>query len=145
MKGSDHNPVVDSTGRIVTPLVTTKVNLYFQLINDQTDTNKYDVNREITIPGVFADKGANLQPFVIPSLREWHGDTADFVLKKSARIVISKADRNALQKVAMLLQQEIKETTGYSLQQATGQPRKGDIYLTLAEKRYLNRRRRLLL
>lgn len=134
LKGSDHNPVVDSTGRIVTPLVTTKVNLYFQLINDQIDTNKYDVNREITIPGVFADKGVNPQPFVIPSLREWHGDTANFALKRSARIVINKADRTVLQKVATLLQQEIKETNGYSLQQVTGKPRKGDIFLTLSEK-----------
>lgn len=134
LTGSDRNPIVDSTGRIVTPLVTTKVNLYFQLINDQIDTNKYDVNREITIPGVFADKGVNPQPFVIPSLREWHGDTANFVLKRSARIVINKADRTVLQKVATLLQQEIKETTGYSLQQVTGKPRKGDIFLTLSEK-----------
>ena len=134
LKGSDRNPVVDSTGRIVTPLVTTKVNLYFQLINNQTDTNKYDVNREMTIPGVFSYKGVNPQPFVIPSLREWHGDTANFILKRSARIVINKADRNVLQKVAALLQQEIKGTTGYSLHQATGQPRSGDIFLTLAEK-----------
>ena len=134
LKGSDHNPVVDSTGRIVTPLVTTKVNLYFQLINNQNDTNRYDVNREITIPGVFSNEGVNARPFVIPSLREWHGDTATFMLKRSARIVINKSDRNALQKVAALLQQEIEETNGYRLKLLTGKPRNGDIFLTLSEK-----------
>jgi len=37
LKGSHHNPIIDSTGRIVTPLVNTEVSLYFQLIKNNDD------------------------------------------------------------------------------------------------------------
>ena len=133
LKGSDYTPVIDSTGRIVKPLVATKVNLYFQLISNVTDTVKYDVSKQITVPGKFIDKGINLQPFVIPSLREWHGDAGDFFLTRSSRIVV-KAHTQALQKVAGILQKELKEQTGFVLKILTGKPGKGDIYLTLQEK-----------
>src|SRR4051812_2753857 len=49
LKGSDHNPVIDSTGRIVPPLVATKVNLYFQLINNTTDSIRYDVSKQVIV------------------------------------------------------------------------------------------------
>jgi hexosaminidase len=133
LKGSDYTPVIDSTGRIVKPLVVTKVNLYFQLISNVTDTVKYDVSKQITVPGKFIDKGINLQPFVIPSLREWHGDAGDFSLTHSSRIVVN-SHTQALQKVAGILQKELKEQTGIGLKITMGKPRRGDIYLTLQEK-----------
>jgi hexosaminidase len=132
-KGSDRSPIIDSTGAIITPLVESKVNLYFQLISNQTDTLKYDVTKQVTVPGKFADKGINAQPFVIPALREWHGGQGNYVLTSSDRIVLHTANRNLLQKVAVILKREIKEQTGLSLPIVTGKPEKGDIFLTLQE------------
>ncbi|WP_183557897.1 family 20 glycosylhydrolase [Mucilaginibacter sp. SP1R1] len=134
LKGSDHTPIIDSTGRIINPLVSTKVNLYFQLVSNSTDTIKYDVSKQVVVPGRFANKGVNPQPFVIPALREWHGGAGDFYLTPAARIVVNIADKAVLQKVADILQKEFKEQTGFSLKTAIGKPLKGDIFLKLHEQ-----------
>ena len=133
-KGSDRSPIIDSTGAVITPLVESKVNLYFQLISNQTDTLKYDVSKQITVPGKFADKGINPQPFVIPELREWHGGRGNYALTSSDRIVINTANRTTLQKVAAILKREIEQQTGFNLAIVTGRPEKGDIFLTLNEQ-----------
>ena len=134
LKGSDHLPVIDSMGKIVKPLVSTKVSLYFQLIKNNADTTRYDISKQVTVPGKYLDKGANPQPFVIPTLREWHGDQGYFLLTPAARIVINAANKSALQKAADILQRELKEQSGINLKTITGKPRKGDIFLTLDEK-----------
>lgn len=133
LKGSDHNPIIDSTGRIVAPLFVTRVNLYFQLIDNNTDTIRYDISKQVMVPGKYADKGTNPQPFVIPSLREWHGGTGDFYLTPASRIVLNNTDKDVLKKTADILKKELKEQTGFSLKTAIEKPRKGDIYLTLHE------------
>jgi len=133
LKGSDHNPVIDSTGRIVPPLSATKVSLYFQLISNNIDTMRYDVSKQVIVPGKHADKGVNPQPFVIPSLREWHGGTGDFYLTGASRIVLNNTDKDILQKAASILQKELQEQTGLALKIAIEKPGKGDIYLTLHE------------
>lgn len=132
-KGSDHTPIVDSAGNITQPLVTEKVNLYFQLISNVVDTIRYDVSKQVLIPGKFTDKGGNPQPFVIPALREWHGDNGNYTLTSSARIVIDKANKIVLQKVAGILKKELKEQTGFNLSITSGKPAKGDVFLTLHE------------
>ncbi|WP_221452763.1 family 20 glycosylhydrolase [Mucilaginibacter sp. FT3.2] len=134
LKGSDFTPIIDSTGRIISPLNTTKVNLYFQLISNNSDTVKYDVSKQIVVPGKYPDNVGNPQPFVIPALREWHGGEGNFALTPLSRIVINAQDKPALQKAAHILQQELKEQSGLSLTTTTGKPKKGDIYLTLHEK-----------
>lgn len=133
-EGSDRSPIIDSAGNIITPLVESKVNLYFQLISNQTDTLKYDVSKQVTVPGKFTDKGTNPQPFVIPALREWHGGRGNYALTSSDRIVINTANRTTLQKVAAILKREIKQQTGFNLAIVTGRPEKGDIFLTLQEQ-----------
>jgi len=133
LKGSDHNPVIDSTGRIVAPLFATSVSLYFQLINDKIDTISYDVSKQVIVPGKYTDKGINPQPFVIPSLREWHGETGNFHLMRGSRIVLNNADKDVLQKAAAVLKKELKELTGFDLKTIVEKPRKDDIYLTLHE------------
>lgn len=133
LKGSDHNPVIDSTGRIVAPLEDTKVSLYFQLINNQEDTIRYDIVKQVMVPGKFKKEG-NLKPFIIPALREWHGGGDNFVLSSVAKIVLDKKDESALQKLSILLQKELEEQTGFHLNIKTGLPKKGDIFLSLQEK-----------
>src|SRR5690242_3756641 len=134
LKGSDHNPVINQSGRIKTPLSETKVHLYFQLINDSIDTISYDICKEVTVPGKFDKEGGNVKPFVIPSLEEWHGYEGEFNLSPGSRIIIPNDERKSLEKVASLLQQEIKQQTGYLLKTVTGNPGKGDIFLSLNEK-----------
>ncbi|WP_051691984.1 family 20 glycosylhydrolase [Pedobacter borealis] len=133
LKGSDHTPVIDSTGRIVPPLFATSVSLYFQLVNNNADTMRYDVSKQVLVPGKYADKGVNPQPFVIPALREWHGGMGDFYLSNISRIVLNNADAGVLKKAADILKTELKAQTGFSLKTAIGKPKKGDIYLTLNE------------
>jgi len=133
LKGSDYNPIIDSTGRIIKPLTAKNVTLYFQLVNNNNDTLKYDVSKQVLVPGRYIDSGANAQPFVIPSLREWHGLKGDFILTRSSKIVINARDKQA-QKAATILQKELKEQTGFGLIITTNKPKKGDVYLTLNEK-----------
>lgn len=134
LKGSDHNPVINQSGRIKTPLSKTKVHLYFQLINDSIDTIHYDICKEVTVPGKFDKEKGNAKPFVIPSLQEWHGYEGKFNLSPGSRIIIPNDERKSLEKLASLLQREIKQQTGYLLKTVTGNPGKGDIYLSLHEK-----------
>lgn len=133
LKGSDHNPIIDSTSRIVPPLAATRVNLYFQLINNSIDTIRYDVSKQVIVPGKYPDKGVNPQPFIIPAFREWQGGTGRFNLTHATRIVINGIDKVELKKVAEILKKEIKEQTGFNLKTTIGKPGNGDIYLTLHE------------
>lgn len=130
-KGSNHEPIINPSGKITTPLVATKVKLYFQLINQTTDSIKYDVSKEITVPGKYADTGVNPQPFVIPALREWHGDKGNFILTKTSRIVLNANDESALKNAAGILKQELKDQLGFMLLIVKGKPKKGDVFLTL--------------
>ncbi|TAN01397.1 MAG: hypothetical protein EPN39_02250 [Chitinophagaceae bacterium] len=116
------------------PLSKTKVHLYFQLINDSIDTIHYDICKEVTVPGKFDKEKGSAKPFVIPSLQEWHGYEGKFNLSPGSRIIIPNDERKSLEKLASLLQQEIKQQTGYLLKTVTGNPGKGDIYLSLHEK-----------
>ncbi|SDS49897.1 hexosaminidase [Mucilaginibacter mallensis] len=134
LKGSDHNPIIDSTGRVAKPLVAKNVTLYFQLLSNTNDTLKYDVSKQVFVHGKYADTGINPQPFVIPALREWHGSAGTFVLTHASRIVINIRDKQVLQKAIVILQNELKEETGLNLKIASGKPQKGDIYLILHEK-----------
>lgn len=134
LKGSDHNPIIDSTGRIVTPLTSTKVSLYFQLIKNNEDTVSYDLSKQVIVPGKYASSGNNPKPFVIPGLREWHGGKGNFLLTLSSKIVIDTKDKNTLLKLITLLQREVREQTGLVLKTRIGLPKQGDIFLTLHER-----------
>jgi len=133
-RGSDRSPVIDSMGAVTAPLVNAKVNLYFQLISTAVDTLKYDISKQVLIPGRFPDRGINPQPFVIPALREWHGGQGSFILNSSSRIVLDPDSKNTLQKVADILKKELKFQTGFNLNITSGKPQKGDLYLSLGEK-----------
>nr|WP_199158493.1 family 20 glycosylhydrolase [Pedobacter sp. ASV2] len=134
LSGSDHIPIIDALGNITAPLVATKVSLYFQLISEVSDTIKYDVSRQIIVPGKFSDGGINPQPFVIPALREWHGGKGEFFLSPNSRIVLNIADEKQLQKAADILREDLKNQSGFSLPIVKGKPKKGDIFLTLNTK-----------
>jgi hexosaminidase len=131
-RGSDRIPVIDSIGSINTPLVNTKVNLYFQLVSLSVDTLVHDISKQVVVPGKFATSG-NPQPFVIPALREWHGGNGDYLLKPSSRIVLNSNHKGPLEKAANILKKDLKAQTGYDLKIITSKPKKGDIFLSLGE------------
>ncbi|WP_162618712.1 family 20 glycosylhydrolase [Pedobacter yulinensis] len=133
LKGSDHVPIVDSTGRISRPLVATKVNLYFQLVSNTVDTLRYDLTRAVTVPGKHADAGSSEAPFVIPALREWYGAPGSLELRPQTRIVVSSKNNVVAMAVAKILKDELAAVLGRSPQIVAGAPAKGDIYLTTAE------------
>lgn len=102
-KGSNRTPIIDESGSITTPLVATNVNLYFQLVSQVSDSIKYDVSRQVVVPGKFSDSGVNPQPFVIPALREWHGGKGELFLTATSRIVLNAANEKQLQNAANIL------------------------------------------
>lgn len=132
-RGSDHLPVIDSSGTISKPLVNTKVKLYFELISLTSDTLRYDVAKTVSVPGKFADAGQNAQPFVIPALREWHGGQGEYQLSASSKIVLVQPNHPALKKLAALLKTDLKAQTGFDLTIVSTAPKKGDILLSLEE------------
>ncbi|WP_432708980.1 family 20 glycosylhydrolase [Pedobacter sp.] len=75
----------------------------------------------------------NPQPFVIPALREWHGGKGEYLLKSSSRIVLSKGKKEALEKAASILKDDIHAQTGYNLKIVSKSPKKGDIVLSLGD------------
>jgi len=133
-KGSNRAPIVNPSGAITMPLVATKVNLYFELISKVSDSIKFDVSKEIVVPGKFPDSGVNPQPFVIPALREWHGGKGNFFLTASSRIVLNAADGKQLRNAANILKQELKDQLGFNVSIVKGKVKKGDILLTLSAK-----------
>jgi len=131
-KGSNRAPIIDESGSITTPLVATNVNLYFELISQASDSIKYDVSKQVVVPGKFPDGGVNPQPFVIPALREWHGGKGNFSLTAASRIVLNTANERQLQNAASILKQELKDQLGFNLLIVKGKAKKGDIFLTLS-------------
>lgn len=129
--GSDALPVVDPQGNIIQPLVPTKVSLYYTVSEKKTSVS-YDINRSVMIPGRYDDEGKNAKPFIIPSLREWHGGDGYFILNASSEIVIDPQYKESLQNLASLLQQEIKDFSGLELKITYAKNKGyGNIYLSL--------------
>jgi hexosaminidase len=80
-----------------------------------------------------AQSQANPMPYVIPSLREWHGENGAFALTSSSRIVLDTATGDHLVDTAHVLAADLTLVTGHTLpivtSSAAGQ---GDIFLSLA-------------
>ncbi len=132
--GSDNQQVIDNDGNIHTPLVSTWVNLYFQLSGASIDTVLDITDKSVLIPGKYKDEGKNKKPAVIPALREWYGYEGMFELQKNISIVIDPKDKDTLQKIAKIFQNDLLLSTGIKPTIKTGKPQPGDIFLTLQEK-----------
>ncbi|MWV42668.1 family 20 glycosylhydrolase [Paenibacillus sp. HJL G12] len=128
--GSDAMPVIDKDGVIHAPLVDRKVHVILQVQNETKPEDKgITASFEVTVPGIYlpaADR--NPEPRVIPSLREWVGDTGQFKLTPTSNIVFRDA---TLQTTADMLKEDLKDVSGLDLETYQGSPSNGDIYLTL--------------
>ncbi|WP_163875275.1 discoidin domain-containing protein [Paenibacillus favisporus] len=131
--GSDRQPVIDQEGQIRTPLVDAKVNLIVQ-VEDEQDPNRKLIsgNIPVVVPGLHKQTpDRNAEPGVIPSLQEWYGDTGEFRLKNSSRIVVNPQDESALRNAAELTRRDLLDLTGYDLKIVAGKPKAGDLYLSI--------------
>jgi hexosaminidase len=81
------------------------------------------------IPPVFG--APNPAPLVIPSLREWHGDSGDFTLTGASRIAVDPAS-SALAATGATFASDLHAVTGKTLPVVTtSSPASGDFFLTL--------------
>ena len=69
----------------------------------------------------------NPRPQVIPTIQEWYGYEGNFTLTQDSRIVINDAAQVGLEKVAAVMQENIREITGLTLPITEGTA--GDIYI----------------
>ena len=132
--GSDRLPVIDKAGAIHTPLVDTEVKLLFRVENLHGQDQAISDNVTVLVPGQHAQtEDLNMEPSVIPSLREWLGRTGDFVLTNRSKIIVNPLDRESLQQTAITLQNDLSEIGGFHLDIEFGHPQAGDLYLSLDE------------
>jgi hexosaminidase len=76
---------------------------------------------------------ANPMPYVIPSLREWHGENGAFALIPSSRIVMDTVTGGQLVDTAHTFAGDLTLITGYDLTIVSGSSaQQGDIFLSLA-------------
>ncbi|WP_409340277.1 discoidin domain-containing protein [Paenibacillus sp. MBLB4367] len=131
--GSDRQPVIDKAGVIHTPLVDTKVNLLFQVENIADPGDKGITGSvPVMVPGAYTQTAdLNKEPMVVPSLREWHGRTGDFLLTSGSRIVVNPANQSALSKAAEQTKDDLNDIGGFVPEIVYGAPHTGDIYLSL--------------
>jgi hexosaminidase len=131
--GSDRLPVIDLKGNIRTPLVDAKVNLIIQVEDlNQPDRKLLSDNMTVIVPGLHKQTpDRNAEPDVIPSLREWYGDSGNYTLTESSRIVVDPKDESILRKAAEITRDDLLDLTGYELEVTAGQPRSGDLYLAI--------------
>lgn len=131
--GSDRLPVLDRDGNIHTPLVDAKVNLIIQ-VEEQNNPDRKLLSGSVPVivPGLHKQTpDRNVEPEVIPSLREWYGDSGNYTLTASSRIVVNPKDESQLRKAAEITRDDLLDLTGYTLEVAVGQPQAGDIYLAI--------------
>ncbi|MDR0499453.1 MAG: family 20 glycosylhydrolase [Holophagales bacterium] len=96
--GSDNVQVVAMDGSYYKPLVSVNVNVMYRIIDKEKPEDKAISQNDISfiVKGKYPDRGLNLEPDVIPALREWHGGKGDFRLSAKSRLVAVSGDNAAL-------------------------------------------------
>ena len=85
---ADYEQIIGSDGTVYKPLQTKTVKGFYQISNADGTDKAQSAEFTITVPGRYTDaEGANAKPDVIPALQEWHGETGDFVIQSSSRII----------------------------------------------------------
>ncbi|WP_182953480.1 family 20 glycosylhydrolase [Pedobacter gandavensis] len=131
LKGTDRLTVINADGKVFSPLENVDVSLFYQLQRESDQVTMDMQTLKLKVPGQFndQDKAINPKPFVIPALREWHGATGTFQLKKKSKLVLAEKSP-VLQEIANLLQKDLK-AMNLSLEISSGKPAAGDILLSL--------------
>jgi len=129
--GSDNLSVITKSGKIFRPLNNVTVNLLFKVTKNK-DSAFMEIPCAVKVDGQYNNIGINSKPFVIPALREWHGDKGNTILTGKSRIVIDKKYAATLMKAAKIFQNDISELCKIRPVVITGTPLPGDIFISLA-------------
>ena len=128
--GSDNKVIIDLTNKIHQPLMTKNVNLLVKLTR-KTDKETVEIPiKNIVIKGKYPNNGENPKPFVIPSLREWHGGNGAYILTEKSKIVLANST-NELLEVGKLLQEDLQKQFNKKLEIVTNKkPSRGDLFIS---------------
>ena len=128
--GSDNQQVVKLDGTVIQPLVDMDVNLLYQVVNteDESDAAESEADIRITVPGQYQTaEGDNAKPNVLPGLREWKGGSGVYTRTEDSRIVVSDPSMDGAAEVIktyfdQMLDMDIRIVSGT-------EPQTGDVYL----------------
>ncbi|HIT72214.1 MAG TPA: discoidin domain-containing protein [Candidatus Fimicola cottocaccae] len=134
---ANYEQVVGADGTIYTPLVDMNIEFDITAVNQSDPEDKaIDMARVLTIPGQHSENEGNAKPKVVPEITEWYSSSDEegkvFELTSQSRIVLG-AGASELGEVSKNLQADILNMFGWNLEIVTGQPEKGDIYLTIKD------------
>lgn len=126
---ADYEQVIGSDGTIYTPVQTKTVKGFYEVSNgtDTARTSEFTV----VVPGKYTDDAnANEKPDVIPALQEWHGETGNFEIGSSSKIVYGEG----LEDTAEQFAEDFEDITGRQIKTVKGAAKDaaaGDFCLTL--------------
>ena len=138
--GSSNEAVIALDGSIYTPLEDMCVGVMYRVAN-KTNPDDSAVNHwqeaKITVKGQhFAQNGDNIKPDVIPAIREWKGLNGYFSLNANSRIVIGDVSlANDAEQIVFYF----KKMLGVDIKIAETIAQKGDIFLSLCDKKELGK------
>lgn len=132
--GSDNLSVITKSGNVFTPLNTKTVNLLFKAVKNDTGSFM-EIPYAVTVEGTYINHGKNTKPFVIPSLREWHGDEGNLILTTKSRIVLDTKYKAALLEAAKIFQNDLEQLCVIKPKILVGKPKAGDIFISLDGKK----------
>ncbi len=128
--GSSNLTVVDLEGKVYSPLFDTEVSVMYRVtnLNDKNDTAIDNFNEvSFIVKGLYKEQGKNQKPKVLPSIREWKGDSGEFLLKENSKIYYKNSNlRDVAQKIAVYF----KEMLGKNLEISDID---GDVVLELSD------------
>ena len=127
---ADLEQIVAKDGKIYQPLTDTAIKGIYKITKGE-ETAESTTEFALTIPGIHETAGENTKPTVIPELAEWHGESGDFKVKASTRLVIDASAKDIANKAAQAFQADYKEASGKELEIVTDETAKpGDIFFT---------------
>lgn len=132
---ADYEQIIDTDGTIYQPLEDKTVSVEFKVTDQNNKVTKKEI--AITVPGTHtAAANENAKPTVLPELAEWAGSAGDFVIRKTSRIVINKADKDTLSAMAEEFAADYKDIVGNDISIVYGTEsdvKAGDFYFALTD------------
>lgn len=132
---ADYEQIIDTDGTIYQPLEDKTVSVEFKVTDQNNKVTKKEI--AITVPGTHtAAANENAKPTVLPELAEWAGSTGDFVIQKTSRIVVNKADKETLSAMAEEFAADYKDIVGNDISivyGTEGDVKAGDFYFALTD------------
>ncbi|SNR39233.1 hexosaminidase [Flavobacterium sp. ov086] len=131
--GSDNLSVITKSGTVFTPLNDMTVNLLFKAVKTENGSS-IEIPCVVNVEGTFNNQAKNAKPFVIPSLREWHGEEGNFTLTSKSRIIVDAKYAETLLQAAKTFQDDLDKAYNLKLKVSTGNPKAGDVFISLNGK-----------